>query len=267
MYLRTGGDEKIGMLVKDLRAQWKDSFQKLVRSSCLLCCPRPAHLRPEETCILMWQTKYWSFKSWLTFTRGSSNLIFSPDLSFLYCSHLQSMSEPLYFGTLRKMSNCEIRRGCPWYKRLLDLADVCFLLIFKQIADFINFNSIEDFLWVTFSCRKGRGRLLRKRGARPKTKPWDGRGMCCRMKGFDMNRLIFFYNVDICSASLRMPYQGLFNSCCPLGFLDGEEKKNYNRHYKRHQPDSDFKHIFHGQSTGRRELERTLQINESLNVW
>eukprot|EP00434_Breviolum_minutum_P029041 symbB.v1.2.025689.t1/scaffold2428.1/size79313/6 len=27
--------------------------------------------------------------------------------------------------------------------------------------------------------------------------------------------------------------EGLFNSCCPLGFLDGEEKKNYNRHYKR----------------------------------
>eukprot|EP00435_Cladocopium_sp_Y103_P036213 s1765_g9.t1 len=27
--------------------------------------------------------------------------------------------------------------------------------------------------------------------------------------------------------------QGLFNSCCPLGFMDGEEKKNYTRHYKR----------------------------------
>lgn len=27
--------------------------------------------------------------------------------------------------------------------------------------------------------------------------------------------------------------EGLFNSCCPLGFMDGEEKKNYTRHYKR----------------------------------
>ena len=27
--------------------------------------------------------------------------------------------------------------------------------------------------------------------------------------------------------------EGLFNTCCPLGFLDGEEKKNYTRQYKR----------------------------------
>ena len=27
--------------------------------------------------------------------------------------------------------------------------------------------------------------------------------------------------------------EGLFNACCPLGFLDGEEKKKYTRQYKR----------------------------------
>ncbi|CAK9044603.1 unnamed protein product [Durusdinium trenchii] len=38
-----------------------------------------------------------------------------------------------------------------------------------------------------------------------------------------------------CSAPrwLRQACQALFNSCCPLGFLDGEEKKVYTRQYKR----------------------------------
>ena len=166
----------------------------------------------------MWQTKYWTFKSWLTFTRGSSNLIFSSDLSFLYCSHLQSMSEPLYFGTLRKMSNCEIRRGCPWYKRLLDLADVFFLLTFKQIAAFINFNSIEDFLWVTFSCRKGRGRLLRKRGARPKTKPWDGRGMC---KGLAKSLTHVLQNEGLWYESVDLFLPRWYLLCIPSNAVSG----------------------------------------------
>ena len=44
----------------------------------------------------------------------------------------------------------------------------------------------------------------------------------------------------LCTAEQSSFGQGLFNHCCPLGFLVGEEKKSYLRHYKRCESGSGF---------------------------
>ncbi len=207
------------------------------------------------------------YKSWLTFTGGSSNLTLFMFLSRYLLCVLQSSSQcQSHFGTLRKISYCEIRRGCPWYKRLLDLADDFPLPERSWKASAKEEGSTENkaVIW-----KRHGAKVLQSLCNSPlqNKKSFYRSNDTCAAEWRALIWIGWSFSTDVCPAFLRMPCQGLFNSCCPLGFLDGEEKKNYTRHYKRHRSDSDFKNIFHGQSTGRIESERTLQINESLNVW